>query len=207
MTEMNILALCSALDNSYIAFKYNNNNYSKIIKSDKNYHSLYLIKDIKDILIEKSLKLDDFDLFTVNCGPGSFTGIRVALTISKIIAGELNKPLIPLNTAEILLNAYNSDYLFMDARRDMYFIGNKEKIELVPKDTLVKSIDNYKDKNIVCDKRCLNLFDNAVCYEEKETDLGSVMLKLAEEKFKTGKESDFNYMNVKANYIQTPPVF
>lgn len=205
---MNIMVLCSALNNSYFAFEYNNKIYSEIIRSDKNYHSLYLIQNIKNALKKQNISLEDFDCFTVNCGPGSFTGIRVALTVAKVIAGELDKPLIPLNTAEILLNAYEADYLFMDARRDMYFKCDKNNIELIKKEELEKSLSFFNNKKIVCDKRCLNLFKNAICFEEDSSDIGIVMLELAKEKYNSDfNKENFNYMNVKANYIQTPPVF
>ena len=82
---MNVLAVCSALNNSYIAIKYNNKIYSKIIKSDKNYHSLYIISELKKLIQDNSISLANIDIITVNCGPGSFTGIRVALSIAKII--------------------------------------------------------------------------------------------------------------------------
>ena len=44
---MNILAIDSALNNSYIALQKGGNIISKTIKSDENYHSLYLVKEIK----------------------------------------------------------------------------------------------------------------------------------------------------------------
>jgi len=205
---MNILALCSALNNSYFAFKKDDDFYFEIIKSDENYHSLYLIQNIKNALENKKLSFDDFDAFAVNCGPGSFTGIRVALTVAKIMAGELNKPLIPLNTAEILLKAYDYDILIMDARRDMYFKCDKNNIELIKKDILKEKINDFKDKKNLCDKRSLDIFKNAFCYEDGDKDLGKIMLELAEEKYLNTKDKDeFNYIKVKANYIQTPPVF
>ena len=94
---MNILALCSALNNSYLALEKNNDTISKIIKSDENYHSLYLVKEIKKLLEDNNLKMNELDFVAVNVGPGSFTGIRVALTIAKIITGEINIPLVPLD--------------------------------------------------------------------------------------------------------------
>ena len=211
---MNSIAICSALNNSYLAFKFNDKIVSKIIKSDeKNYHSLYLLPEIKEILNKNNWDLKDFDFITVNCGPGSFTGIRVALSIAKTIASELDKPLVPLNTAEILLNAFNKDILLMDARRDMFFVGNKEKIELIYKDK-INEILTIANKEILCDKRCFEMLEksdlklNTVCFEDVEIDLGQTMLKLAEEKFKSSKDKEeFNFLKVSANYIQTPPVF
>ena len=128
---MNILAICCALNNTYFAIKHNNQIHSEIIKSDENYHSLYLISKIKDYIKKENIVLSNLDAICVNTGPGSFTGIRVAMTLAKVIAGELNLPLIPLNTSNILLEAFDCDVLLMDARRDMFFIGTKENIELL----------------------------------------------------------------------------
>ena len=55
---MNILAICCALDNSYIAIKYDDKIISKIIKSDENYHSLYIISEIKKLTENNSIKLN-----------------------------------------------------------------------------------------------------------------------------------------------------
>ena len=94
---MNILAMCSALNNTYLSLDKNGEIVSRVIKSDENYHSLYLVKEIKNILSDNNLKMSDLNMLAVNAGPGSFTGIRVALTISKVIGSELNIPIVPLN--------------------------------------------------------------------------------------------------------------
>lgn len=202
---MNILAICSALNNSYLAIKYENKIYSEIIFSDKNYHSLYLISKIKELTQANNIDLKKLDAITVNCGPGSFTGIRVALSIAKVMAGELKLPLIGLNSAEILLNAFNKDILLMDARRDMYFLGTKENIELIYKDKVEEKI---KNKTLLCDKNCKKLFSNALCFEEENISLGEIMINLALDKFNNSKDKEeFNYLKLEANYIQTPPVF
>ncbi len=204
---MNILALCSALNNSYLALEKNGEIISEIIKSDENYHSLYLVEHIKNILKNNNTEMKDIDYIAVNVGPGSFTGIRVALTVAKVMAGELNVPIVPLNTAEILLEAFKADIYMSDARRDMYFIGDKNKIDLIYKDKADEVIKNSSAK-IVCDKRLSEIIPNAICYETEEKDLGKVILKIAKEKYNSNNDkSIFNYMNVKANYIQTPPIF
>ena len=202
---MNILAICSALNNSYLAIKYEDKIISEIIKSDENYHSLYLISKIKEMCSENSIELKELNAITVNCGPGSFTGIRVALSIAKIIAGELNLPLIGLNTSEILLTAFNKDVLLMDARRDMFFLGTKENIELIYKDRIEEKIHN---KELVVDKNCFKIFKNAICFEDIDKNLGKIMINLAIEKYnKIQDKNEFNYLKLEANYIQTPPIF
>lgn len=203
---MNLIAFCSALDKTFLAIKYNENIYSEIIKSDENYHSLYLISKIKDIFEKNKLEFNALDGIIVNCGPGSFTGIRVAMSVAKVMAGELNLPLIPLDTASILLSAYNCDKLIMDARRDMFFVGTNDKIELVLKNN-IKDYISENDK-LLADKNSKLLFSNAICYEDYDKNIAINMLELGENKLLNSKNNEeFNYMNVKANYIQTPPVF
>ena len=203
---MNLIAFCSALDKTFLAIKYNENIYSEIIKSDENYHSLYLISKIKDIFEKNKLEFNALDGIIVNCGPGSFTGIRVAMSVAKVMAGELNLPLIPLDTASILLSAYNCDKLIMDARRDMFFVGTNDKIELVLKNN-IKDYISENDK-LLADKNSKLLFSNAICYEDYDKNIAINMLELGENKLLNSKNNEeFNYMNIKANYIQTPPVF
>lgn len=202
---MNILAFCSALDKTYLALLYDNKMYSKIIKSDENYHSLYLLDEIKKIFDQNSLSFNKLDLIVSNKGPGSFTGIRVSLTAAKVMAGELNIPLVGLNSSEILLKAYNRDLLIMDARRDMYYVAFKDEIKLVPKE----NINSYNQNlSVLCDKRSADIFADSLCFEDNEKDLGSVMITLAKEKYSGSLDKEeFNPLKLEADYIQTPPVF
>ena len=202
---MNILAICAALNNSYLGIKFEDKFITEIIKSDENYHILYLISKIKEIIEKNSIELKNFDAITVNCGPGSFTGIRVAMSIAKVIAGELDLPIIPLNSSEILLNAFDKEILLMDARRDMFFVGNKENIELIYKDKVEEKI---KDKSLLVDKNCAKIFENATCFELEDIDLNKTMIELAIKKYENTEDKDeFNYLKAEANYIQTPPIF
>jgi len=66
-----------------------------------------------------NLTINDIDkIFVVN-GPGSFTGIRVGVTIAKTISYCLNIPLIVLSELELMATSANSDYIvpIIDARR------------------------------------------------------------------------------------------
>ena len=56
---MNILAICCALNNTYLALDYDGKIFSKIIKSDKNYHSLYLISEIKNLCQKENIALNN----------------------------------------------------------------------------------------------------------------------------------------------------
>ena len=42
------------------------------------------------LLQEKSVKISDFDEMVITIGPGSYTGVRVALTIAKTLNATMN---------------------------------------------------------------------------------------------------------------------
>ena len=96
----------------------------------------------------------------------------------------------------------------MDARRDMYYFATRDGIELIKKDSLKQKILNYKESDILCDKRCCEIIKGALCFEDENKNIAPYMIKLAKEKYQNMPNKDsFNYLRISANYIQTPPVF
>lgn len=93
-------------------------------------HSVYAVEKLKEILEKNNLTPNDIDkIFVVN-GPGSFTGIRIAITIAKTYAYTLNKEITPVSSLKMKILGY-SDYdnyiSIMKDKRDMSFIGIYDK--------------------------------------------------------------------------------
>jgi len=65
-----------------------------------------IVSNIDSALKEASLKLEDIQGFGVGLGPGSWTGIRVGVTVGKILAYSTKKPVCGVPTLEVL--AYNA---------------------------------------------------------------------------------------------------
>ena len=65
-------------------------------------HSNFLMKEIVCALNKNSLKISDIDNIVVLNGPGSFTGVRVGVTVSKTLAWALNKKIYTLSTLKAL---------------------------------------------------------------------------------------------------------
>lgn len=63
--------------------------FVRTVESSKN-HSEVCVPLLKEMLGEKKITLKDFDEILVVNGPGSFTGIRIGITIAKVIACSLN---------------------------------------------------------------------------------------------------------------------
>ena len=68
-----------------------------------------MLSTIKEILKENNLTPKDVDLIGVNVGPGSFTGIRAALTVAKVMAQELNIKIVQIESLRILSKLNNSE--------------------------------------------------------------------------------------------------
>lgn len=67
--------------------------------SEENYSSR-MFRHLEFLLHDLSLKLGDFDLFSVAAGPGSFTGLRVGLTAAKGWAEVFSKPVVGVSALE-----------------------------------------------------------------------------------------------------------
>ncbi len=72
-------------------------------------HSNFLMNEIKCILSKFNLTIYDIDNIVVLNGPGSFTGIRVGVTIAKTICWALSKKLYQLNNLEAMKVGIDND--------------------------------------------------------------------------------------------------
>ena len=78
---------------------------------------------------EKRFEKDIDKIFSV-VGPGSFTGIRIGLTVCKTLAFALKKKIIPISSLEFMAStSVNTKYIipFIDARHGMVFAGIYDK--------------------------------------------------------------------------------
>jgi tRNA threonylcarbamoyladenosine biosynthesis protein TsaB len=105
-------------------------------------HSERLLPSVDFILKSERLTISDLDAFAVAAGPGSFTGIRIGLSLIKSFAVSLEKPIAPVSALRALalkLSHPHSRLLcpMLDARKgEIYaalFESKKDKlIEIVP---------------------------------------------------------------------------
>ena len=118
-------------------------------------HASFVQPAINEILKETGMTLNDIDAVSVSNGPGSYTGLRVGLSSAKGIAYALNKPLILLNTLEIMaqsaiLELKDEGLLYcpmIDARRMEVFtaIYNISLNNLFVPSAVILSEDSFKD--------------------------------------------------------------
>lgn len=89
-------------------------------------HAQLLIPLLSDLLDEAGLGFSDIDRFAVTTGPGSFTGIRVALAAAHGLALSTGKPIIGVTVFEAIaaaIPAVRSRLLVaLDSRRAELFV-------------------------------------------------------------------------------------
>lgn len=111
-----------------------------------------LIPEIEKILRENKIWYQDLDLIAVTQGPGSFTGVRIGLTVARTLKIATNRPLILINSLEALAFKHREHegeiLVAIDAKMDELFIGkflaHKGRITIVLESQLVKLEDIKK---------------------------------------------------------------
>ena len=89
-------SVCVTNDGAIIGFAEN---------ADQKNHGAFLQPAIKQIFGESDFLLKNIDAISVSNGPGSYTGLRVGLTSAKGLCYALKKPLITINTLEVMAMA------------------------------------------------------------------------------------------------------
>lgn len=107
----------SIIKDNEVLIKKNVQSYSK--------HSNYLMNTINDIFNDLKMDINIIDNIVVINGPGSFTGIRVGVTIAKTIAWTLSKRIYTLSTLEALKIHSNNDEIIsvIEDRNGYAYIG------------------------------------------------------------------------------------
>jgi len=128
--------------------------------SVKKNHSNIVMPIIDNLFKISDLNINDIDKIAVAIGPGSFTGVRIALGIAKGLAMALNKPLIAVNELDILEaiadGNENETIPLIDARKErVYYKYQGNYVD----DYLINLISNF-DKN----KKYVFVGDGAINY-------------------------------------------
>lgn len=102
MSKMKILAIDTSTEDSSVAVFEDGKIVGECTVNQKRTHSETLVPIIKDLLGFLSMNLEDLDLIAVGQGPGSFTGVRIGMTVAKTLAQVLEKDIIGISTLEAL---------------------------------------------------------------------------------------------------------
>ncbi|KGR90597.1 hypothetical protein CD30_10340 [Ureibacillus massiliensis 4400831 = CIP 108448 = CCUG 49529] len=100
---------------------------TEVVQNIKLTHSVTVMPTIEELFSKVNLKPNEIDAIAVSEGPGSYTGLRIGVTIAKTLAWTLQKPLVGVSSLSVLAsnaNLFNGLICAMfDARRKNVYAG------------------------------------------------------------------------------------
>lgn len=129
---MNILAVDTSTDNISLALQVQGKLFA-INKLVKNEQSNFIIPEIKKLLDEVCISVDKIDIIAYNQGPGSFTGLRIGLSVVLGMAYARNIKIVPVPSFYIYmaeaLNKLNNNNIIvgLDARLTQIYLAGISK--------------------------------------------------------------------------------
>ncbi|MFD2444213.1 tRNA (adenosine(37)-N6)-threonylcarbamoyltransferase complex dimerization subunit type 1 TsaB [Bacillus sp. CGMCC 1.16607] len=126
-------------------------------------HSVRAMPAIQSLMKDCSIQPNQLTKIVVAKGPGSYTGVRIGVSIAKTLAWSLNLPIVGVSSLEILAagaGRFFSGYVspLFDARRGQIYTGlyqyDKSEIKTIISDQNVLTSD-WVDHLITLDKDIL----------------------------------------------------
>jgi len=140
--------------------------------------SIFTLPKIKEMMDKMNIIPNDIDQIMVVDGPGSFTGIRIGMTVAKTYAWALNKKLITISSLEAMSTMAapleQFDYLvpIIDARRDYVYSGiyNKDGEVILENahrkiEVLQRELDKLAKEYVIITNQEVNVKGNIIPYD------------------------------------------
>ena len=95
-------------------------------------HSEVLVPTIRSLLLQADWSMAGIDALAIGIGPGSYTGLRIGLSVAKALCLSLEIPLITVSTLQTIaaevtlkhkLGSSVTILSMMDARRNVVYLG------------------------------------------------------------------------------------
>lgn len=119
------------------------------------------------------IKPQNLSRIVVANGPGSYTGVRIALTIGKVLASLLQIGLCPLSSLAVIAGAKGQKIALIDARSNRAYIGVYSEGKLVEEEQVLtlpevhEVIDRYPEFEVVGDTQLVQKTPTDIAYIEQ----------------------------------------
>ena len=103
---------------------------SLIQKEIPNMHSVYVTKFVKEVIDIAGIDANEVDNIMVVNGPGSFTGVRIGVTVAKTYGYLIKKEVTPVSSLKSLAISSNHDGIVISlipANKSSYYVGVYDK--------------------------------------------------------------------------------
>lgn len=170
----------------------------KIFEGSKN-HAGNSVYQIDLLLKEFNLKTSDLDNVYCGYGPGSYTGVRISVTIAKMLASFLDINLYKVSSLFLAGSGYDNKNVavMFDARRGNSFCGcygeNYIEDKLRSNEEFLSKVNSYDDLIVVNESNFkvnpLKVIENATKVEDVEAFVPSY-LRITEAEYNLRHQND-----------------
>lgn len=87
---------------------------------------------------------DDLDEVLITDGPGSYTGVRIAMTVAKVLCTRKHIPLYCISTLQLYAGTQDHVFVMLDARSSRAYAGCLSKGSFV-KEECIMTLDEITD--------------------------------------------------------------
>jgi tRNA threonylcarbamoyladenosine biosynthesis protein TsaB len=105
---MKLLALDTATEACSCALLYNVAQFERSVMTTR-HHAELILPMIDEMMQQANLRPQQLDAVVMGCGPGSFTGLRIACGVAQGIAFAAEVPIIPISSLAALAQAAYRD--------------------------------------------------------------------------------------------------
>ena len=213
-TATKVCSVCIANENGLLAIRESEDGYS---------HTEFTSIYIQEVLAEAKLPFSAVDAVAVSAGPGSYTGLRVGVSIAKGLCTGNSKPLIAINTLESLakmsISEENSPRVLhvsmIDARRMEVYLAAytpsdgeiQENIPyIIEDDSFEKWLESY-DSIILSGNgapKCMEKLQHLPLKDSKIRCSSKNLISPAFDRLSSGLFEDLAYFS--PNYIKSPNI-
>jgi len=122
---LNTLIIDTSTSLSILSFTIKNNTFS-IIEDAGTRHSITMFDSISALLSKSNASIHDVELIGTGIGPGSFTGVRVAVSTSRMFAQLLKVPLVGIHSHDLFASSQSDEFfthklVAFDAKKNRVF--------------------------------------------------------------------------------------
>ena len=122
---------------------------------------------LDQIFKEANIEKKDIDSICVSEGPGSYTGVRIAMTIAKTIGELFNIDVYTISTLKLYAGNKENVMVLMDARANRAYVGIYDKETIILQDCAIE-LEKINKENycIIGDGSLIGLQDNYLNIDE-----------------------------------------
>lgn len=143
---------CALIEDDKIVFSYSEECFKR--------QSEEIFVVLEDMLQKTNKRLLDIDSICITSGPGSYTGVRIAMTIAKVLASLADLKLYSISTLRLYANMQANTLVLLDARANRAYVGIYDKVSIIMDDTVLE-IDKIDatEHNVLGDGHLIALED------------------------------------------------